>query len=194
MTWLPCGALPPARRPECARQPRPHRRCTWRLRPPAQGDPRTGTGWRADRPAGERPLRRGDHRRRGPTTKKPCACCWRWAPAPSRSRAAYDGTAPIAAAHLGHDGVVRQLIAAGAPLDHVNNLHWTALIESIVAGRRRPAPPGHAGRTAAGGRQPGPDGPPGQHAAAAGAPARLFRPWRRCWSRLRPSADIYYQK
>lgn len=46
----------------------------------------------------------------------------------------YDGTALIAAAHLGHDGVVRQLIAAGAPLDHVNNLHWTATIESIVLG------------------------------------------------------------
>jgi ankyrin repeat protein len=26
------------------------------------------------------------------------------------------------------------LIAAGAPLDHVNNLGWTALIESIVLG------------------------------------------------------------
>lgn len=46
----------------------------------------------------------------------------------------YEGTALIAAAHLGHDGVVRQLIAAGAPLDHVNNLHWTAVIESIVLG------------------------------------------------------------
>ncbi|VTU46380.1 ankyrin-like protein (plasmid) [Variovorax sp. SRS16] len=46
----------------------------------------------------------------------------------------YDGTALIAAAHLGHDEVVRQLIAAGAPLDHVNNLHWTAVIESIVLG------------------------------------------------------------
>ena len=46
----------------------------------------------------------------------------------------YDGTALIAAAHLGHDGVVRQLIKAGAPLDHVNNLHWTAVIESIVLG------------------------------------------------------------
>ncbi len=46
----------------------------------------------------------------------------------------YDGTALIAAAHLGHDGVVRQLLAAGAPVDHVNNLHWTALIESIVLG------------------------------------------------------------
>lgn len=46
----------------------------------------------------------------------------------------YDGTALIAAAHLGHDEVVRLLIKAGAPLDHVNNLGWTALIESIVLG------------------------------------------------------------
>ena len=46
----------------------------------------------------------------------------------------YDGTALIAAAHLGHAEVVRMLIAAGAPLDHVNNLGWTALIESIVLG------------------------------------------------------------
>ncbi len=46
----------------------------------------------------------------------------------------YEGTALIAAAHLGHDEVVRMLIAAKAPLDHVNNLGWTALIESIVLG------------------------------------------------------------
>lgn len=46
----------------------------------------------------------------------------------------YDGTALIAAAHLGHDGVVRRLIAAGAPLDHVNTLGWTALIEAVVLG------------------------------------------------------------
>ena len=46
----------------------------------------------------------------------------------------YDGTALIAAAHLGHAEVVQTLIRAGAPLDHVNNLHWTALIESIVLG------------------------------------------------------------
>jgi uncharacterized protein len=46
----------------------------------------------------------------------------------------YDGTALIAAAHLGHDEIVRTLIAASAPLDHVNNLGWTALIESIVLG------------------------------------------------------------
>ena len=50
----------------------------------------------------------------------------------------YDGTALIAAAHLGHDGVVRTLIGAGAPLDHVNNLGWTALIESIVLGNGGP--------------------------------------------------------
>ena len=46
----------------------------------------------------------------------------------------YDGTALIAAAHLGHVGVVKQLIAAGAPLDLVNNLHWTAAIEAVVLG------------------------------------------------------------
>ena len=46
----------------------------------------------------------------------------------------YDGTALIAAAHLGHEAVVRMLISANAPLDHVNNLGWTALIESIVLG------------------------------------------------------------
>ena len=46
----------------------------------------------------------------------------------------YDGTALIAAAHLGHVEIVRLLIRAGAPLDHVNNLGWTALIESIVLG------------------------------------------------------------
>ena len=31
-------------------------------------------------------------------------------------------------------GAVRTLIAAKAPLDHVNNLQWTALIEFIVLG------------------------------------------------------------
>jgi uncharacterized protein len=46
----------------------------------------------------------------------------------------YDGTALIAAAHLGNAEVVRVLTAAGAPLDHVNNLGWTALMESIVLG------------------------------------------------------------
>lgn len=46
----------------------------------------------------------------------------------------YDGTALIAAAHLGHHEVVRLLAAGGAPLDHVNNLGWTALMEAVVLG------------------------------------------------------------
>lgn len=50
----------------------------------------------------------------------------------------YDGTALIAAAHLGHAEIVQTLIRAGAPPDHVNNLHWTALIESIVLGNGGP--------------------------------------------------------
>ena len=53
---------------------------------------------------------------------------------PGNVTSRYDGTALIAAAHLGHVEVVRELIRAGAPLDHVNNLGWTALIESIVLG------------------------------------------------------------
>ena len=53
---------------------------------------------------------------------------------PGNTTSLYDGTALIAAAHLGHVEVVETLIAAGAPLDHVNNLEWTALIESIVLG------------------------------------------------------------
>ena len=46
----------------------------------------------------------------------------------------YEGTALIAAAHLGHVDIVRALIAAKAPLDHVNNLGWTALLEAVVLG------------------------------------------------------------
>ncbi len=46
----------------------------------------------------------------------------------------YDGTALIAAAHLGHRHVVQMLIDAGAPLDHINNLHWTALLEAVILG------------------------------------------------------------
>jgi ankyrin repeat protein len=46
----------------------------------------------------------------------------------------YDGTALIAAAHLGHVDIVRALIEAKAPLDHINNLGWTALIEAVVLG------------------------------------------------------------
>jgi ankyrin repeat protein len=46
----------------------------------------------------------------------------------------YDGTALIAAAHLGHDDVVRALIEGGAPLNHVNVLGWTAVMEAVVLG------------------------------------------------------------
>jgi hypothetical protein len=53
---------------------------------------------------------------------------------PGNVTSRYDGTALIAAAHLGHADIVRELIRAGAPLDHINNLGWTALIESIILG------------------------------------------------------------
>src|SRR3954447_929427 len=56
---------------------------------------------------------------------------------PKNITSPYQGTALIAAAHLGHAEVVRVLIAAGAPLDHVNNLGWTALIESVALGNGR---------------------------------------------------------
>ena len=53
---------------------------------------------------------------------------------PGNVTSIYDGTALIAAAHLGHVAEVKALIEAGAPLDHVNNLGWTALIEAVVLG------------------------------------------------------------
>lgn len=46
----------------------------------------------------------------------------------------YSGTALIAAAHLGHAEVCEELVKARAPLDHVNKLGWTALIEAVVLG------------------------------------------------------------
>jgi ankyrin repeat protein len=46
----------------------------------------------------------------------------------------YGGTALIAAAHLGNVEAVELLTAARAPLDHVNRLGMTALIEAIVLG------------------------------------------------------------
>lgn len=46
----------------------------------------------------------------------------------------YGGTALIAASHRGNVAVVEALLAARAPVNHVNNLGWTALIEAIVLG------------------------------------------------------------
>jgi hypothetical protein len=51
----------------------------------------------------------------------------------------YDSTALIAAAHLGHAAIVEILIAARAPLDHINNLGWTALSQAIVLGNGSPS-------------------------------------------------------
>ena len=90
----------------------------------------------------------------------------------------YDGTALIAAAHLGHDGVVRQLIAAGAPLDHVNNLHWTALIESIVLGDGGPRHLATLRALLDAGASTAARRPRRTHPAAAGARQRLSLPRR----------------
>jgi len=46
----------------------------------------------------------------------------------------YDATALIAAAHHGHVEIVGALIEARAPLDHRNQLGWTALIVAVVLG------------------------------------------------------------
>ncbi|MGP9679462.1 ankyrin repeat domain-containing protein, partial [Halomonas sp. AOP27-A1-41] len=40
----------------------------------------------------------------------------------------------IPAAERRHVETVRTLIEAGVDVDHVNNLHWTALLEAIILG------------------------------------------------------------
>ena len=121
---------------------RSHAAARRHLRAPARGRSRR---WLPPAPnlelLDERPLRRGDdrrgRRRRGDAARAARRCGASAKLVTSR----YDGTALIAAAHLGHDGVVRQLIAAGAPLDHVNNLHWTARDRGDRPRRRRVASP-----------------------------------------------------
>ena len=44
----------------------------------------------------------------------------------------FGGTALIPASEHGHTTTVRILINAGVPLDHVNDLGWTAMLEAIV--------------------------------------------------------------
>ena len=46
----------------------------------------------------------------------------------------YGGSALIAASHRGHVAIVEALLAAKAPVNHVNNLGWTALMEAIALG------------------------------------------------------------
>jgi ankyrin repeat protein len=53
---------------------------------------------------------------------------------PGRVTGPLDGTALISAAHLGNVEIVRALIDAKAPLDHVNRMGWTALIIAVMLG------------------------------------------------------------
>ena len=87
----------------------------------------------------------------------------------------YDGTALIATAHLGHVDITKALIAAGAPLDHVNNLGWTALIEAIVLGDGGPRHTAIVAALVKAGANPEHRRPPGRAAPDAGPPARLHQ-------------------
>ncbi|RXZ44381.1 ankyrin repeat domain-containing protein [Crenobacter cavernae] len=53
---------------------------------------------------------------------------------PAQVVSRHRGTALIYAAHLGEADTVRQLIAAGAPLNHANALGWTALHGAVMLG------------------------------------------------------------
>jgi ankyrin repeat protein len=44
----------------------------------------------------------------------------------------YGGSALIPACERGHVDAVKLLIKAGVPVDHVNRLGWTALLEAII--------------------------------------------------------------
>jgi len=51
----------------------------------------------------------------------------------------YGGTALIPACHYGHVETVQALLGSRIPIDHVNNLGWTALLEAIILGDGGPA-------------------------------------------------------
>ncbi|MFO1327803.1 MAG: ankyrin repeat domain-containing protein [Rubrivivax sp.] len=51
----------------------------------------------------------------------------------------YGGSALIPAAHHGHVETVRELLGSAVPVDHVNRLGWTALLEAIILGDGGPA-------------------------------------------------------
>lgn len=46
----------------------------------------------------------------------------------------YGGTGLIPAAHHGLIDNVRELLKTDTNIDHINNLHWTALMESVILG------------------------------------------------------------
>src|SRR5687767_11019684 len=46
----------------------------------------------------------------------------------------FGGTALIPASDRGHVGVVRELLRTEIPVDHVNRLGWTALLEAVILG------------------------------------------------------------
>jgi ankyrin repeat protein len=46
----------------------------------------------------------------------------------------YNGTGLIRAADRGHVEVIRTLLTTDIPIDHVNRLGWTALLEAIILG------------------------------------------------------------
>ena len=48
----------------------------------------------------------------------------------SKSTNRFGGTALIPASEHGHAATVRILIDAGVPMDHANELGWTALLEA----------------------------------------------------------------
>lgn len=53
---------------------------------------------------------------------------------PTMVTSVYSGSALIYACHQGQVEIVAMLIDAGAPLDRVNNLGWTALLETTILG------------------------------------------------------------
>lgn len=71
----------------------------------------------------------------------------------------FGGIAIIPASEKGHASTVRLLIEAGSPLDHVNNLGWTALHEAIILGDGGPTQQEIVGLLLDGGADPRlPDG------------------------------------
>jgi ankyrin repeat protein len=46
----------------------------------------------------------------------------------------FGGLSPIPASERGHVGYVRRVVETGVDLDHVNDLGWTALLETVILG------------------------------------------------------------